>query len=54
MTKLLVTGATGHLGRQTIECLRERVSADRIVALARDPTALADLGASGVVVRPGD
>jgi NAD(P)H dehydrogenase (quinone) len=54
MTKLLVTGATGHLGRQTIEFLRERVSTDRIVALARDPVALSDLTASGIEVRRGD
>jgi NAD(P)H dehydrogenase (quinone) len=54
MTKLLVTGATGHLGRQTIEFLRERVPADRIVALARDPAALSDLAASGIEVRRGD
>lgn len=54
MTKLLVTGATGHLGRQTIEFLRERTSTSRIVALARDPTALSDLAASGIEVRRGD
>jgi NAD(P)H dehydrogenase (quinone) len=54
MTKLLVTGATGHLGRQTIEFLRERVPAERIVALARDPAALADLAASSIEVRRGD
>jgi NAD(P)H dehydrogenase (quinone) len=54
MTKLLVTGATGHLGRQTIEFLRGRVPAERIVALARDPAALADMAASGIEVRRGD
>jgi NAD(P)H dehydrogenase (quinone) len=54
MSKILVTGATGHLGRQTIEFLRKRVSDDRIVALARDPDSLSGLAASGIEVRRGD
>ncbi len=54
MGKLLVTGATGHLGRQTIEFLRQRVSADRIVAMARDPGALLEMAALGIKVRRGD
>jgi uncharacterized protein YbjT (DUF2867 family) len=43
MPKVLVTGATGHLGRQTIEFLTRRIPDDQIVALARDQSALSDL-----------
>jgi NAD(P)H dehydrogenase (quinone) len=42
MPKVLVTGATGHLGRQTIEFLTRRIPNDQIVALARDQSALSD------------
>jgi len=54
MNKILVTGATGHLGELTVRALLERTNAQQIVALARDPSkaqALADLG---IEVRQGD
>lgn len=54
MTKILVTGSTGGLGRQTIEFLLKRVPAMQVAALARDPARLADLAARGVDVRQGD
>ncbi|MFV3128738.1 NAD(P)H-binding protein [Niveispirillum sp. KHB5.9] len=54
MGKLLVTGATGHLGRQSIEFLITRVPAGSVAALARDPAKAADLTALGVEVRQGD
>lgn len=54
MGKLLVTGATGHLGRQSVEFLLERVPAGQVAALARDPAKAADLVALGVEVRQGD
>lgn len=54
MTKILVTGATGGLGRQTLDFLLQRVPPVRIAALARDPVKLADLAARGVDVRQGD
>jgi NAD(P)H dehydrogenase (quinone) len=38
-----VSGASGQLGRRTVELLRERVDASRIVALSRTPEKLADL-----------
>ena len=50
---LLVTGASGHLGRRTIEFLLE-AQAGRIVAGTRDPAKLADLKARGVEVRALD
>jgi len=54
VTKILVTGSTGGLGRQTIEFLLKRVPATQLAALARDPARLADLAARGVDVRQGD
>lgn len=41
---LIVSGASGQLGRRTVQLLRERVDASRIVALSRTPEKLADLG----------
>ncbi|WP_416902347.1 SDR family oxidoreductase [Micromonospora echinospora] len=52
---IVVTGATGHLGRLAVESLLRRgVPADRIVALGRNVSRLADLDARGVVVRAAD
>ncbi len=48
---IAVTGATGHLGRLVIEQLKARVAPDTIVALARSPDKVTDLG---VQVRAGD
>lgn len=53
---LLVTGASGHLGRRVIHHLLEtlKVPAARIIATTRKPETLADLAALGVVVRQAD
>ncbi len=52
---LVVTGASGHLGRLTVQALLDRgVAANRIVATARTPESLADLADRGVVVRHAD
>ncbi len=48
---IAVTGATGKLGRLTIDALKKAVPAADIVALARDPAKGADLG---VAVRAFD
>lgn len=48
---IAVTGATGRLGRIVIERLSNKVSADGIVALARDVAKASDLG---VLVRRAD
>lgn len=40
----VVTGASGHLGRRTVEYLRERVDAGRVVAATRTPDRASDLG----------
>ena len=41
---IAITGASGQLGRLVIGQLRQRIAADGIVALARDPRKAADLG----------
>ncbi|WP_431876566.1 SDR family oxidoreductase [Amycolatopsis sacchari] len=48
---IVVTGATGHLGRLVIAGLKEKVPADQIVAAVRSPEKAADLG---VTVRKAD
>ena len=42
--KIGVTGATGQLGRLVVEKLKQKVSAETIVALVRNPEKAADLG----------
>ena len=51
--RLLVTGASGNLGRRVVESLLE-INAGPIVASTRDPSKLADLAAKGVEVRAAD
>ncbi len=50
---LLVTGASGHLGRRVLELLLE-AQAGSIIATTRTPDKLADFAARGVVVRHAD
>jgi NAD(P)H dehydrogenase (quinone) len=53
---LLVTGASGQLGRGVIRYLLDthKIPPARIIATTRNPESLADLAASGVVVRAAD
>ncbi|MBV9750769.1 MAG: NAD(P)H-binding protein [Acetobacteraceae bacterium] len=51
---IVVTGASGQLGRAVIEGLLSRMPADRIVASVRDPAKAAALAEKGVHVRAGD
>lgn len=53
MTRILVTGASGNIGRMTLKHLLTRVSADDLVGLARDPDKAADLAADGIEIRKG-
>ena len=46
-----VTAATGHLGRLVIDALLERVPAEQIVAVVRDPVKAEPIAAKGVDVR---
>ncbi|GGH23038.1 SDR family oxidoreductase [Sphingobacterium alkalisoli] len=45
--KIGITGATGQLGRLVVEKLKERTSADSLVALVRNPEKASDLGIEG-------
>ncbi|WBB56336.1 SDR family oxidoreductase [Verrucosispora sp. WMMD573] len=52
---IVVTGATGHLGRLIVASLLERgVPATEIVAVGRDTGRLADLAGQNVIVRRAD
>ena len=52
---IAVTGATGQLGRLTVDnLLRRGVPAEHIVALVRNPQKAADLAARGIDVRVAD
>lgn len=53
---LLVTGASGHLGRAVVRHLLDtlQIPPARIIATSRKPEALADLAAQGVTVRAAD
>jgi NAD(P)H dehydrogenase (quinone) len=52
---IVITGATGHLGRLVVESLLRRgVPAEEIIATGRRTEALADLAERGVVVRRAD
>jgi NAD(P)H dehydrogenase (quinone) len=51
---IAVTGATGHLGRSTLQALAKRAPVDKIVAIVRDPHKGEDLRQQGFVVRRGD
>ncbi|MDH6493891.1 SDR family oxidoreductase [Streptomyces sp. SAI-149] len=50
---IIVTGATGKLGRRTVKYLLERVPADRVGVSVRDPRKAQDLADRGVRVRHG-
>jgi NAD(P)H dehydrogenase (quinone) len=51
---LIVTGASGRLGRLTVAALLDLVPARDLVLVSRSPRALADLAGRGITVRPGD
>jgi NAD(P)H dehydrogenase (quinone) len=51
---IIVTGASGQLGRLVVGELLKRVPAEQIVAAVRDPGKVADLADQGVLVRHAD
>ncbi|GAA0920401.1 SDR family oxidoreductase [Streptomyces thermoalcalitolerans] len=51
---IVVTGATGQLGRLVVAALLDRVPAGDIAAVVRDPGKAADLAARGVALRVAD
>ncbi|WP_449220476.1 NAD(P)H-binding protein [Tistrella mobilis] len=54
MTRILVTGATGNIGRMTLEHLLKRRPAGDLVGLARDPARASGLASKGIEIRRGD
>ncbi|GFM83057.1 NAD(P)-dependent oxidoreductase [Pseudomonas cichorii] len=51
---IVVTGATGQLGRLVIEQLLKRVPSSQIIAAVRSPEKAADLAALGIQIRQAD
>ncbi|MGW3915556.1 SDR family oxidoreductase [Streptomyces sp. NPDC005070] len=51
---IVVTGATGHLGRHVVEQLLEKLPAEEITAVVRDESKAADLAARGVRLTVAD
>lgn len=51
---LVITGASGRLGRRAAELLLDRVPAGDVVLVSRRPETLADLAQRGATVRRGD
>jgi len=55
MEKILVTGATGNLGKATIDfLLKKGVQANQLLALVRDESKAKDLKSRGIELRIGD
>jgi NAD(P)H dehydrogenase (quinone) len=55
MGKLLVTGASGHVGKLTLQnLLKRKVPANKLAALVRDPSKATDLAALGIAIHQGD
>jgi NAD(P)H dehydrogenase (quinone) len=51
---ILVTGATGHLGKLALQFLLTKLPAAELAVLVRDPAKAPDLQALGVELRTGD
>ncbi|GAB3895209.1 SDR family oxidoreductase [Larkinella knui] len=51
---IAITGASGHLGKTTLDYLLTKTSPGSLIAIVRDPAKVADLTAKGVQVRTGD
>jgi NAD(P)H dehydrogenase (quinone) len=52
--KILVTGASGVIGKKTLQHLLKRKPADQLVGLARDPSKAKELSEAGIEIRYGD
>lgn len=52
--KILVTGASGYLGKQTLKSLLDKRPASDLVGLVRDVSKATDLAELGIEVRQGD
>jgi len=54
MSKILITGATGNLGRSVVKHLAKKIDAKNIAVLVRDTAKVEDLKTEGIDVRVGD
>jgi NAD(P)H dehydrogenase (quinone) len=54
MGKILVTGASGNIGRLTLKSLLKRKPSSQLVGLVRDPSKAEDLKELGIELRVGD
>ena len=54
MNKILITGATGQLGKNVINLLLNKVDKNQISALVRNPAKAEELKKQGVEIREGD
>jgi NAD(P)H dehydrogenase (quinone) len=52
--RIIITGASGQLGRLVAEQLLDRLSPEQLILVTRRPHALADLAERGAEVRHGD
>ncbi len=52
--KVAITGASGGLGQEAARRLLERLGADEVVLVTRDPAGLGELAERGVSIRHGD
>lgn len=51
---ILITGATGHFGKATIDFLLKKIDAKNISALVRNESKAEDLKSKGIALRVGD
>ena len=51
---IVITGASGHLGRLTAELVLDHLPASEVILTTRRPEALSDLAERGAKVRPAD
>jgi NAD(P)H dehydrogenase (quinone) len=54
MQRVVITGASGQLGRRAAELVLEARRGERVILVTRNPRSLADLAARGADVRYGD
>jgi NAD(P)H dehydrogenase (quinone) len=52
--RIVITGASGHLGRRTAALVLERVEPEQLILVSRHVPELDDLAELGVTVRPGN
>jgi NAD(P)H dehydrogenase (quinone) len=51
---IVITGASGHLGRLVTDAVLQRAGPERVVLVTRDPSQLKEVKQSGVELRAGD